>query len=171
VDVAVAGPPAAAKINLQTADLPAGFTTSPAADGEFAEDEAVEKELGACVGQPFAESLVSEGSDDFVKGVEFPVLEYASLVEFFADEAVVAADLMVFQGDKIGDCLSRQFTKELKADAEGVKFSPIMVTRLTPVAEGADGAFGLRLSTKGTDQGESISFTFDAWGSSRTGPR
>jgi hypothetical protein len=164
VDVTVAGPAAAAKINLQTDDLPAGFTTSPAADGESAEDEAAEKELSACVGQPFAESLVSEVSDDFAKGAEGPVLEYASQVEFYADETVVAADLLVYQGDKIGECLSRQFTKEIKANAEGVKFSPIVVTRLTPVAEGADGAFGLRFSTKGTSQGQSIPFTFDVLG-------
>ncbi len=164
VDVTVAGPPAAAKINLQAADLPADFKASPAADEDSAEDEAAGKELSACVGQPFAESLVSEVSDDFVKGEEFSVLEYASQVEFYADEAVVAADLMVSQGDKIGACLSRQFTKEIKANVEGVKLSPIVVTRLAPVAQGADGAFGLRFSTKAIGPKQSIPFTFDVLG-------
>lgn len=164
VDVTAAGPSAAAKINLQAADLPAGFTTSPAADEDSAEDEAADKELNACLGQPVSESLASEVSDDFVKGEDFPTIEYASQVDFFADEAKVAADLMAYQGDKIGECLSRGLNKEIKANAEGVKFSPVVVTRLAPVAEGADGAFGLRFSTKATGPKQTIPFTVDILG-------
>ena len=164
VDVKAAGVAAAGKINLQTDDLPAGFRTSPASDAASAENAKAEKEIATCIGIPYVQPAVSEPSDDFVKGADFPTLQYGSKVDFYTEKAAVAADLAAVQGEKAAGCFAKQFKKELTAGAAGVTFTPVVTTRFTPVAAGSDGAFGLRFTSTGKVSGQSIPFTLDILG-------
>lgn len=162
VDVAVAGPPAAARINLQPADLPKGFSTDPAT-AESAEAEATGRAISACLGEPYREPALVEVSDDFVRGGDFPTLTYASQIEFYADKALVTAELAAYQGEKLGGCAAEQIQSDLAEDI-GVSFAPIVATRLPANVAGADGAFGLRFATRSTGEGQPVSFTLDLLG-------
>jgi hypothetical protein len=160
-DLFAAGPAAAERINLTVADVPDGFVPSPAPDPGSAEEEASARAVAACVGLPYVEPVVSAASENFSMGAGFSILQYASQIEFYADEATVAANLAANRGAKVGGCVAEQFQAELAGDGSGETYAPIVVTRLTPDAPGADGAFGLRFTTE-SDQG--TSFTYDVLG-------
>jgi hypothetical protein len=160
-DLFTSGPAAAERINLTVADVPDGFVPSPAPDPGSAEEEASARAVAACVGLPYVEPVVSAASENFSMGAGFSILQYASQIEFYADEATVAANLAANRGDKVGGCVAEQFQAELAGDGSGETYAPIVVTRLTPDAPGADGAFGLRFTTE-SDQG--TSFTYDVLG-------
>ncbi len=160
-DLFTAGPAAAERINLTVADVPDAFMSSPAPDPGSAAEEESARAVAACVGLPYVEPVVSAASENFSKGAGFSILQYASQIEFYASEVTVAADLAANRGDKVGGCVAEQFQAELAADGSGETYAPIVVTRLIPDAPGADGAFGLRLTSK-SDQG--TSFTYDVLG-------
>lgn len=160
-----AGPAAAAKINLKVADLPEGFLPAPAPDPDSEEEQASARSIAACVGLPYVEPVLSEVSENFSMGAGFSILQYASQIEFYADQATVRADLEANLGEKVGGCLAEQFQAQLANDGSGEIYEPIVVTRLTPAAPGADGAFGLRFTTRST--GQKTSFTYDVLGFSK----
>lgn len=163
LDPKAAGAAAAAAINLKAADLPAGFTPTPA-DETAADEDASDAQLATCVGIPDTQPVTEVPSDDFTKGQDLPTLTYSSSVEVFADPTVVRTELAAFQGDELGPCLSKLFAKEIASGADGVTFSKPVVTRLTPAATGTDGAFGVKVTTTGKADGQSIPFTFEVLG-------
>lgn len=160
---------AASKINLTAADLP-GYTASPPDETQDAATEAAEDAFTRCVGASTAEPVADFSSDDFTKGEQLPAVNVSSEVAFVADPAQVKQDLQAFASDKANDCIATFVQQAIGEGEEGLTFTAPEVSRLTPTAQGVDGAFGFRVVLEAQAEGQTIPFTFDllAYGKART---
>ncbi|MDT7571925.1 MAG: hypothetical protein QOE05_2099 [Actinomycetota bacterium] len=156
---------AAAKINLQAADLP-GFKATPADDSsdDDAEEKKAEEELAKCVGATKVDADATYSSDDFSKGESLPSLTISSEVDFNTDAEVVKKDLAGFQSDKATSCLQKFVREALASATEGATLIAPTVTRLTPPATGTDATFGFHMATGVAAGGQKIPISFDILG-------
>ena len=140
---------AAAAINLKAADVPTGFT------GEKHEEDTAgdkdEKDFLACVGATStdADQVKDVFSDDFsMAASQVEQQQVSSDVTVLKTTAKASGDVKAFQSDKATTCLETFFTKVVNSElggTPGVTVGKPTVTKLSPSADGVDGAFGFRV--------------------------
>lgn len=162
------GQAAAGKINLAAADLPGYAATPP--DETVAESDAQEDAADACIGASTTEPVAKFASDDFAKGVDLPLVQFASEVSFSADATTTKSDLAAYSSDKAGNCLTTFAADVFKTigKGSGIRFATPEVKKLTPTATGVDGAFGYSITATATAQGQKIPFTIEILGAGKS---
>lgn len=154
---------AAAKINLTPADLP-GFVPPPPEQVRATGRSSVEQELARCLGGSTQRPVAYSSSGTFVD--PDGGTRVSSAVAVLADPAQVEQDVASFSGEASTRCLGAFMTDLVKAGAGQAAgaFAPPGVTRVMLSGPGADGAYGVRLTTDASVSGQRVPFTVDLLG-------
>jgi hypothetical protein len=149
---------AAHAINLTTAEVGAGYTSTPAKNDPSSDKDSAA--FAACVGAtPPAASVADVSSPDFTRGSGLQTRQVSSDVTVVATTARARADLTAFTGPKTMPCLKTFITKTLAGSTgSGVTFGIPVVTRLDTPTAGTDGAFGYDVKMTAKATGVTIAF-------------
>jgi hypothetical protein len=160
---------AANAINLTDADVPAGFTGTPADnadDGLSTDTEAEDQKLATCVGASTggaSQDVVDLDSSEYNAGKAPLIRSISSEVEVTKSLDTVKKDLKAYQSSKARTCLETVFTTLFKAEAgatSGVTYGKATV-RTIPAPNGTDGGFGftIEIPLKATGQTLPVEFS------------
>lgn len=149
---------AGAAINLAASDLPSGYKGAPHDDS--ADTKAQTAAFIACTGASNVESdtIADLNSPDFSKGAQLNMKQVSSDVQIVKSASQARSDLRAYNGDKTKGCLSTFITKLLTKAAGGATFSAPTITKLTPHADGIEGAFGYQVNLSASAAGLTIPF-------------
>jgi hypothetical protein len=161
-----AGATALAKaINLTRADLP-GSTAAP--DPVTASELRSDAQLAACEGAvPPSRYLAKVNSPTLSLGAGLTVREVSSSVTVLPSAALVRQDLRAINSGRGHSCIKQAFAALLRHSVSGVRFSGGRISALPVSASGTDGAFGLRISLAGSEQGKSLPLYLDVLSAAR----
>jgi hypothetical protein len=152
---------AAAGINLQTADLPAGYTGAPHdSSSDSSSDDAA---FATCAGAspPNGQDVADEYSQDFSKGQQIDMSQVSSEVDVVKSASTAKQDLAAFQSDKTTACLATFVTKLVTRQAggtPGVTFDTPKVSKVPVKADGTEGGFGYTVRLDAKASGLTIPF-------------
>jgi hypothetical protein len=153
------GTKAATAINLQKADLPSAWTSTPADNSNNSADT-TDKKIVACLGLPATDStdVVDVNSDTFAKGAPPQGTQVNSEVKVVASLAQATRREQGFSGTKAEGCLKTVYTETAKAQAgstPGITIGTPTVTQKSGPS-GTDGGFAFDILIPVSAQGVTL---------------
>lgn len=128
------------RIVLKASDFPPGWKSTAA---EPDADDSADRELGECLGVPFALNRPEVESPEFSRG---ELTQVSSSAELAASEEEAASELAALGGPKGIPCFTQLFDKALSEEAGGVTFTPAK-GEVREAPEAGDEALAVRLIT------------------------